>query len=70
MGTYRIPLVEGPVPLAVEGEMSLRHHCAGNDRSWRLDRKPQDPSLRRLAHGPVQPMEEPGWIARLFGRRA
>ena len=28
----------------------------------------QDPRLRYMKHGPVQPMEEPGLLRRLFGR--
>ena len=46
---------------------SLRHHRSGNDRSWRFDRKPQDASLRYRMHGPIVPLETPGFLARLFG---
>lgn len=28
----------------------------------------QDPTLRRMKHGPIQPMKQPSLIARLFGR--
>ncbi len=36
--------------------------------SWTLPRPSQDASLRRMAHGPIQPMEQPGWLARLLGQ--
>lgn len=36
--------------------------CDGNPR------RPQDASLRYLIHGPIRPMVEPGFLARLFGR--
>lgn len=31
-------------------------------------RKPMDASLRRSIHGPIRPMVEPGFFAKLFGR--
>lgn len=38
--------------------------------NWTLPRPHRDASLRFLKHGPIQPMaEEPGFFARLFGRR-
>ena len=37
--------------------------------AWTMPRPYQDASMRRHAHGPIQPMEEPGLLARLFGRR-
>lgn len=30
--------------------------------------RPLDPIVRRQRHGPVLPMEQPGFFARLFGR--
>jgi hypothetical protein len=33
-----------------------------------MPRPHQDASLRYIKHGPVQPMEQPGFFARLFGR--
>lgn len=30
--------------------------------------RPMDPTERFRRHGPVQPMERPGFLARLFGR--
>jgi len=35
---------------------------------WTSPRPHRDPSQRFLAHGPILPMEEPGFLARLFGR--
>lgn len=35
---------------------------------WVVPRPHSDPSLRRMTHGPIRPMEEPGFLARLFGR--
>ena len=35
---------------------------------WAVPRPYSDPSLRYRIHGPIQPMEEPGFFARLFGR--
>jgi len=35
---------------------------------WTMPRPHRDASLRYRMHGPIQPMEEPGFLARLFGR--
>jgi hypothetical protein len=35
---------------------------------WIMPRPYSDASLRRQVHGPIQPMEEPGLLARLFRR--
>jgi hypothetical protein len=50
--------------------MALRHHTTGNARSW--EHRPSDhvSGHRRHWHGPIQPMEQPGFFARLFGRKA
>ena len=37
--------------------------------TWTQPRPYRDPSLRYMQHGPIQPMEEPGFLTRLFGRR-
>ena len=34
---------------------------------WTLPRPHSDASLRRLVHGPIQPMEQPTLLQRLFG---
>lgn len=50
--------------------MTLRHHSAGNDRSWAFTRRPQDASLRLQQHGRVLPMlSEQGWWAKWWGVR-
>ncbi len=36
---------------------------------WTQPRPYSDATLRLMAHGPIQPMEEPGFLARLFGNR-
>lgn len=36
--------------------------------NWVLPRPTQDPDRRRLMYGPIQPMEEPTWLQRLFGK--
>jgi hypothetical protein len=35
---------------------------------WIQPRPHQDPTLRYMKHGRILPMEEPGFLARLFGR--
>ena len=37
--------------------------------AWTMPRPYQDASLRRLVHGPIQPMDQPGFLGRLFGQR-
>ena len=37
--------------------------------SWTNPRPYTDASLRRMVHGRIQPMEQPGFLARLFGWR-
>lgn len=48
--------------------MSLRYHTAGNSRPH--ETRPSDHLLgqRRVIHGPIRPMHEPSWLARLLGR--
>ena len=47
---------------------SLSYRSSRPDR-WVMPRPHRDPSLRYMIHGPIRPMEEPGFWARLFGRR-
>jgi hypothetical protein len=51
------------------GCAALRHHRTGNDRPWQT--RPSDHTRfdahRRFVNGPIQPMQEPGFFARLFG---
>ncbi|WP_165853544.1 hypothetical protein [Aurantiacibacter aquimixticola] len=37
--------------------------------SWSSPRFHNDPSIRSMSHGKILPMEEPGFLAKLFGRR-
>jgi hypothetical protein len=46
---------------------SLSYRSSQPDR-WTMPRPYSDPSLRRMAHGPILPMEEPGFLSRLFRR--
>ena len=36
--------------------------------SWTMPRPHRDASQRFITHGPIQPMTQPGFIARLLGR--
>ena len=36
---------------------------------WTVPRPHRDASLRYRAHGPIQPMSQPGLLARLLGKR-
>ena len=47
---------------------SQSFHSSRPDR-WTMPRPYRDASLRYRKHGPIQPMEEPGFLARLFGAR-
>lgn len=47
---------------------SLSFHSSRPDR-WVAPKPYSDSSLRYKTHGKIQPMEEPGFLARLFGRR-
>jgi hypothetical protein len=53
----------------VFGRMPLRHHRAGNDRPWQTRPSDHLAGNRLHVHGPIQPMQEPGFLARLLGRR-
>ena len=35
---------------------------------WTMPRPHRDASLRYMQHGPIEPMEQPGFLARLLGR--
>lgn len=49
--------------------LHLRHHTSGNARSWQFRPSDHLHGQRRHTHGPILPMEQPGFFARLFGRR-
>jgi hypothetical protein len=44
------------------------YRTAGNDKFWRFDNRPSH-RIEGLSHGKVLPMEQPGFFARLFGKR-
>lgn len=46
--------------------MSARYNSSRPD-TWVMPRPHRDASLRYMMHGPVRPMQEPTWLARLFG---
>jgi hypothetical protein len=46
---------------------SLSYRSSRPDR-WVVPPPHRDASLRYMTHGPIRPMEEPGFFARLFGR--
>ena len=37
--------------------------------SWTSPRPPLDASMRRIANGKIQPMDQPGFLSRLLGSR-
>lgn len=46
--------------------MSSMSFRSSRPDSWVSPRPYRDASLRYLKHGPIRPMEEPGFFARLF----
>ncbi len=46
------------------GSISFR---SSRPDGWTLPRPHRDASLRYMTHGPIRPMEEPGFLQRLFG---
>jgi hypothetical protein len=53
----------------MEFHMSSLSFRSSRPDSWTSPRPPLDAGLRRIAHGRIQPMEEPGFFSRLFVRR-
>ncbi len=51
-----------------EQMMSSLSYRSSRPDGWVQPRPHQDSSLRYMKHGPIQPMVEPGFLARLFGR--
>jgi len=49
--------------------MSSFSYRSSRPDTWVQPRAYRDASIRYMAHGPIQPMEEPGFFQRLFGRR-
>jgi hypothetical protein len=48
--------------------MSSLHYKSSRPDHWTMPRPYQDASSRYIKHGPIRPMEEPGFWRRLFGR--
>lgn len=46
------------------------YRTTGNNKSWQFDNRPMDASLRHKIHGPILPMEGPGFWKSLFRRSA
>jgi hypothetical protein len=53
----------------MEVAMSSLTFRSSRPDGWIQPRPHRDASLRFMTHGPIQPMEEPGFFARLFGAR-
>jgi hypothetical protein len=51
-----------------EHTMSSLSYRSSRPDGWVQPRPHQDASLRYMKYGPIQPMEEPGFLSRLFGR--
>ena len=49
--------------------MPINTYRSSKPDAWTCPRPVQDASMRYRTHGPVRPMQEPGFFARLFGRR-
>ena len=47
--------------------MAKMYHSSRPD-AWTTPRPYTDASLRYMAYGPIQPMEEPSFLQRLLGR--
>nr|WP_192895914.1 hypothetical protein [Parerythrobacter lutipelagi] len=48
--------------------MSQQSFRSSAPDNWTQPRPHSDPTLRYMRYGPVQPMDQPGFFARLFGR--
>jgi hypothetical protein len=51
-----------------ERHMTELSYRSSRPDGWSVPRPHSDPSLRRLKHGPIRPMHQPGLFERLFGR--
>jgi hypothetical protein len=41
----------------------------GQTATWQVTSTRCDQTYRHMSHGPILPMEEPGFLEKLFGRR-
>ena len=60
--------LQAPDP-ATEDGMSNRIYRSSQPDAWTRLRPRRDPSQRYMTHGPILPMEQPGFWRRLFGAR-
>ena len=49
--------------------MSNLSYRSSQPDAWTKSRPQRDPSQRFMTHGPILPMEQPGFWRRLFGAR-
>ena len=49
--------------------MSSLTYRSSRPDNWTMPRAYSDATLRRMAHGPIQPMQQPSFFERLFGLR-
>ena len=49
--------------------MSNLNYRSSRPDAWIQPRAHRDPSQRFMTHGPILPMEQPGFWQRLFGKR-
>jgi hypothetical protein len=49
--------------------MSSFSYRSSRPDKWTQPRAYRDPSIRYMMHGPIQPMEQPTLLQRLFGWR-
>lgn len=47
--------------------MSYERFTTSRPDAWNEPRPFSDPTIRRMKHGPIVPMQEPSWFARLIG---
>ncbi|BBC71873.1 conserved hypothetical protein [Altererythrobacter sp. B11] len=54
--------------MSKDNAMSSLSFRSSRPDSWTMPRPYRDASLRYATYGPIRPMEQPGLLARLFGR--
>ena len=52
-----------------ENNMASVSFRSSRPDAWVSPRPHSDPSARFMKHGAIRSMEQPGWLARLFGLR-
>lgn len=56
------------VSINEDNAMSSLSFRSSRPDSWTMPRPYRDASMRYATYGPIRPMEQPGLLARLFGR--